>query len=451
MYKSDTINIILADYDNARLMDLFNRMQNLNPVVRIVTICQNGQDVIDRASTMKEIHAVITDFNLIDKTAVDITKELAELSPETDVFAISDVMSAEFVFNAKNKGIVEIFQRENLSPREVINQVANYENKKREEYQTLAAEHGAVEKGSKNRKIVKEYVAKTVKQKVILTYNIKGGVGKSTIAANLAVAIKRSPFYSGKRVVLVDFDCGGSNVSTLCDVDDGELTAKNLASWSDIDPMNVSQDEVESLMIEGPHNIMIVPAPLNFVLAEKVSYEIADTVLKVLKQFFDVIVIDGAPNLSPLIDSAITHATEVLLIANPEGQSIKQLSRITSYLNTVSQHSDNDMSNILNKMFIVLNHAQKPSKWDLESNEVSRAIGRPILREVPNSELVKEALHKRSTKQAVELDPESDFSIAVKKLANDLTGAYPEGVGDSRKDKPNNTKNKKGLFGLFKK
>lgn len=455
MYKqSNTVNIIIADYDNMRLMDTFARLQNSNPLIRVVAICQNGQDLIDRTSTMKDVDAVLMDFNLIDMTAIEVVRELKELSAGTEVFTISDILSAEFIFNSKNQGIAEIFKREGLVHREIADKIVDYVFSKKQEYEELANEHGAIEKGSKNTKIVKEYITKTISQSVILTYNMKGGVGKSTIAANLAVAIKLSPYYSGKRVALVDFDCGGANISTICNIPDIDTVSRNLASWDNINPEQTNPEEVDSLLVKGPHGVMVAPAPLNMVTAEKVGYELADNILKTLKKYFDVIVIDGAPNLSPIIDAALQHSTKILLIANPEGQSVKQLARMTQLLDDITHNGEKDMTYILNKMFVILNNAQKPSEYDIKPNEVARTINRPLFREIPNDDVVKKALHGNSTKQAVELEPEGNFSIAIKKLANDLCGAYPEGVmreeikKDRKKAKLNSKKKKfLGLFG----
>ncbi|WP_459195628.1 AAA family ATPase [Wukongibacter baidiensis] len=450
MYNnSNLINIIIADYDKARLMDMFTKIQNANPMLRVVSICENGEDLIDRASTMK-VDAVLMDFNLIDKTAINIATELKEFSPETDVFTISDSISAEFIFNAKNKGIAEVFKRDTLVASEVAVRIVNHVQEKRKEWERLANEHGAIQKGTKNTKVVTEYITKTISQSVILTYNMKGGVGKSTVASNLAVAIKTSPFFSGRRIALVDFDCGGANVSTLCNIPDVDTVGKNLAAWDDNDYENFTPEEVDSLMIRGPHGIMVLPAPLNLVQAERVSYELSDNILKTLKKFFDIVIIDGAPNLSPIIDSAIQHATHILLIGNPEGQSIKQLSRITQMLQDITNNGERDMTYILNKMFVVLNNAQKPTEYDLGASECSRTIGRPLLREIPNSDIVKKALHS-SNKQAIELEPDEPFSIAIKKLANDLVGAYPEGLGKTSKDAVTHKNTKGKESGLFKK
>lgn len=451
MYKqSNTVNVVVADFQNDRLMDTFSKLQNSNPIIRVIAICRNGKDLIDRVSTMQDIDAVLMDFNLMDMTAIDVVSELKEVSLGTEVFAISNSMSAEFVFNAKNNGVAEIFKWDGLVHREVADTIVDYITSKRLEYEQIANEHGAIERGSKNTKIVKEYITSTISQSVILTYNMKGGVGKSTIATNLAVAIKLSPYYSGKRVALVDFDCGGANISTICNIPDIDTVSRNLASWDSIDPMGVTPEEVDSLLVKGPHGIMVAAAPLNLGIAQSIGYELANNILKTLKKFFDVIIIDGAPNLSPIIDAALEHATRVLLIANPEGQSIKQLARITYTLENIT---DKDYSYLLNKMFVVVNNAQKPSEWDIKTSEISRSINRPFLREIPNDDVVKKALHGNSIKQAVELEPDSEFSIAIKKLANDLCGAYPEGVRKDEADvgekKVKKASKKKGFLGLF--
>lgn len=453
MYKqSNTVNIIVADFDNTRLMDTFAKLQNSNPMIRVVAIVQSGQDLIDRAATMKELDAVLMDFNLLDMTAIDVIKRLKDDSPGTEVFTISDIMSAEFIFASKSQGIAEIFKRDGLVHREVADKIVDYIISKRQEYEKLANEHGAIERGSRNTKIVKEYVTKTISQSVILTYNMKGGVGKSTIATNLAVAIKLSPYFSGKRIALVDFDCGGANISTICNIPDIDTVSRNLSSWETIYPEYTNPEEVDSLLVKGPHGIMVAPAPLSLVAAEKIGYKLADNILKTLKKYFDVIIIDGAPNLSPVIDAALEHATKILLIANPEGQAVKQLARMTQLLEDITNNSEKDMTYILNKMFVILNNAQKPSEYDLKPNEIARTINRPLLREIPNDDVVKKALHGNTTKQAVELEPEGDFAIAIKKLANDLCGAYPEGVNrdDIKRGKKKAKKqSKKKFWGLF--
>jgi len=106
-----------------------------------------------------------------------------------------------------------------------------------------------------------------------------------------------------------------------------------------------------------------------------------------------------------------------------------------------------DMSHIIRKMFLVLNYAQPPGSWDLKKKDIPGIVGRPLIGEIPYDEVVRRALHGPTKKTAVEVDPSSNFAIAIKSLANDICGAYPEGVGIQQKKKPK----KKGLFGIFMK
>lgn len=445
-FEGTTVNVVVADHDQARLVNLIPSLQ-LNPQIRVVGLAQNGDSLIDTTAKMGA-DAVLMDYSLFDMTGIEVVEQLKIESPGTAVFAITDSMSAEFIFRVKNAGIAEIFNRNTFVAREAANVIVNHVMKVRQEWQEAVEKYGVVEKGTgpKREKIVKEYVNRNIKQSVILTYNTKGGVGKSTVATNLAIAIKTSPYMSGQRVALVDFDCGGANISTVCHMPDSDALNRNLAIWEN-EPENLTAEEVDELMIPGPHGIMVLPAPLNLILAEKVNYELADKILTLMKRYFDVIVIDGAPNISPPIDSAIIHATHILMIANPEGQSVKQLARTIKLLSPDSNYPDKkDMSHILNKMFVVLNHAQADSKWDLKPNEVSRTIGRPLLADIPNSESVKQALHGNTYKQAVEIYPDSDFSKAIKKLANDICGAYPDNMSAITLE---TNKKKKSRFKLF--
>lgn len=297
-------------------------------------------------------------------------------------------------------------------------------------------------------KTVERLVTRTLRQEVILTYNIKGGVGKSTIATNLALAVKSSPMFEGKSVALVDFDCGGANVSTIYNIPDDATIHKNLYGWEDIDPNRVSPEEVEDMLIEGPEGIMVAPAPLNFINAEKMSFDIANSIIKTLKKFFDIVVIDGAPNLSPLIDCALEESTKILLVANPEGQAVKQLGRITSFIESIEER---DMTYLLDKMFIVVNQAHTPTEWDLSVEEIEQTVGRPVIKEIPNSTEVKRALHSGRGELAFDVDSDEPFSVAMRDLANIVVGAYPELDAGTVEGKTITFggKKKKKLFGLF--
>lgn len=81
---------------------------------------------------------------------------------------------------------------------------------------------------------------------VIAVTSGKGGVGKTNIAINLAVSLSRQ----GREVVLFDADLGLANVDV----------ALGLKPSSNIEAVIAGDRNLESILVEGPEGIRIVPA-----------------------------------------------------------------------------------------------------------------------------------------------------------------------------------------------
>lgn len=427
--EGSQINLIVADHDTSWMMDITQDISS-HPQVKVVGFAQSGKAAIDRAVSMAA-DAVLIEYAMPDLTAAEVARKLAEESPGTAVFAVSASITTQLVQTARAAGVAEIFPRDGFSAAEAAEKIARHIDGLRREWADAAKKGGVVDKGRgpKGERVRTEYVTRTMTQTVILTHNTKGGVGKSTVAINLATAIKMSPYLSGQRVAVVDFDCGGANVSTICGLPDTDVYNRNIATWEYLSE-DLSAKEVDDLLLDGPHGLKIAAAPLNVAVSDRITVDLADKILRILKRYFGVIVIDGAPNISPPIDAAMYHATHILLVANPEGQSVKQLARIVQLVSPDPDYPEKqDLSHLLRKMFVVINHAQADNNWNLSAKDIANTVGRPVLAEIPNDESVKKALHSTSGKQAVEINPESPFAIAMKTLANDICNAYPEGVG----------------------
>jgi len=444
--EGEQVHVVLCGMDPTELMEMTQELNNHHQI-KVVGFALNGNDAVEKTASLAA-DVLLTDYSMPDMSAIEMKKELAEQSPGTSVFVICDSLSEQLIRTAKSVGITELYLRDTLSLREVANNIANHVDNLRREWGEASKIHGRVEKGTgpKGEKVRTEYVTKTLKQSIILTHNTKGGVGKSTIAVNLATAIKMSPYYSGQRVCLVDFDCGSANVATNAHIPDTQVLNRNIAMWTSI-PESVSAKEVDELLIEGPQGIMIGAAPINQAVAKNINYDLADKILKILRKHFSVIVIDGAPNISETIDSAFEHSTHILMISTPEGQSVKQLSKI---VNLFTPDPENEMimdySHILKKMFLVLNHINPPSKYELNKSDIVDIVGRPLFSEIPYDEIVLKALHGSAGRVAVELEPDSSFSIAIKSLANYICSAYPDISSQKKMKKQKREGKNTGIF-----
>ena len=151
----------------------------------------------------------------------------------------------------------------------------------------------------------------------------KRGVGKTSIAVNLALGLARD----GGRVMLLDADLGTANVDVLLGLHAGSSL------------LNVLRGEVqlEDIIINGPGNLMVVPAVsgINY-LTELGTTECAGIVraFSELKRRIDTLVIDTSTGVSECVASFCAASSEVLVVMDDEpaslGDGIALIKRIHS-------------------------------------------------------------------------------------------------------------------------
>jgi len=146
----------------------------------------------------------------------------------------------------------------------------------------------------------------------ILVFSGKGGVGKSTVAANLAVAISER----GKRVGLLDVDIHGPNLAKMLGVEDKTLAI----SPEVIKPVEVNKNlklVSMSFLLQSPDLPVIWRGPMK---------------MKVIQQFLgdvdwgelDWLIIDSPPGTGdePLSVAQLIPATGAIIVTTPQDVSV---------------------------------------------------------------------------------------------------------------------------------
>jgi len=147
--------------------------------------------------------------------------------------------------------------------------------------------------------------------RVIAITSGKGGVGKTNIAVNLAIALQRR----GHRVLVIDADLGMANVDILL----GASSRKHL--------LDLLQPEVklDDVIVETPHGVQYISGgsgiekALEYDHAEKVllQQKLADCAARA-----DLIIVDTGAGLGRNVMDFILAADEVLLVTTPEPTSL---------------------------------------------------------------------------------------------------------------------------------
>lgn len=147
--------------------------------------------------------------------------------------------------------------------------------------------------------------------KVITVTSGKGGVGKTNITINLAIALSEM----GKRVTIMDADLGLGNIDVLLGI---------VPKYTLVDVIYNNKNIIEVLS-DGPKNIKFIAGGSGIEdLARLDNYQIQKFLanISLLDKISDIILIDTGAGLSDGVMNFVMAADEVILVATPEPTSI---------------------------------------------------------------------------------------------------------------------------------
>ena len=135
----------------------------------------------------------------------------------------------------------------------------------------------------------------------------KGGVGKTNLAANIAIAIARM----GRRVAIFDADLGLANLDVLFRVKP-KYTLRHLIH---------GRKTIKDIIIEGPEGVSLIPGGTGVrELANLTPDERARCVesFKGLDDRYDTLIVDTSAGISPNVLSFLFGADEIVIVTTPE-------------------------------------------------------------------------------------------------------------------------------------
>ena len=185
------------------------------------------------------------------------------------------------------------------------------------------------------------------KCKVIAIANQKGGVGKTTTAVNLGVALG----FSGKRVLLIDTDPQGS-LTKSCKIDNADADALDVTLSELMANEMTGEDKDYSLInkaIKQFENIDLIPANISLSGTETALFNCMsrESVLKrtiePLKQKYDYILIDCMPSLGMMTINALVAADSVIIPCEPSFLSVKGLDLLLHSIARIKRQINPDL------------------------------------------------------------------------------------------------------------
>lgn len=357
--------------------------------VHIIGEAMNGQEVLDKVGELQP-HIVLMGIDLEGIDGLKITEIISKDYLNVQTILMSMQNSPEYFRKAMKVGakdyLVEPFPAKDL----------------------VDAIHNVFNKWLKDRT---ELFQEDSNAKVITFFSPKGGVGRTTLAVNLAATFAAK----GKRTLLIDGSLQFGNVSLSLDLHP-KSTINNLVENNEF-----TLDSIERCITKHSSGLEVLAAPKEPALADSITPDHLKQVIDAIKPLYQYIVIDTPASITEK-ELAIFDKTNLLfLIATLEITSLKNTK---SCLKTLQ-----DISFDMTKIRLILNKDMPDVGIDRANLEAG--LGISVYAVVPtDSVLAQVALNKGEA--FVLKSPASLISRSIIDIAERIIGPGKKPVNTSK-------------------
>lgn len=159
---------------------------------------------------------------------------------------------------------------------------------------------------------------------VIGVFSAKGGVGKTLLATNLAVACGVGYH---KKTILVDLNIGNGTTDLLLDLSPERF-------WSDLGSVfqELTPQHISLTVTKYRPNLDLLASPPDLGKSEMVNMEDLSLLLNALKKVYDLIILDTPTGIDPPVREGLTLAEIKLMVLTPDAPALRSTSRFLTAL-----------------------------------------------------------------------------------------------------------------------
>ena len=397
---ADRIQVLIVD-DIPETRDHLAKLLGFEPDIEVVGTASSGAEAIEQATRILP-DVILMDINMPDMDGIAATERLSSQVPSAAVVMMSVQGEADYLRRSMLAGarefLVKPFSSDELTAS--IRQVHAREKEK--------AGRAIVAQATRTQDPTEE-------GQVVAIFSPKGGVGRTTIAVNLAVAAASE---LGKKVTLVDASFQFGDVAVLLNLNPKDKSMAELVPELE---QGHDPDSVEAFTLTHSSGIHVLLAPPSPEMAELITPAGVKHVIEILRQHSELVVVDCAAWFNDTLLGILDLADVVLTVLTLE---------ITSIKNTRLFLEVAEQLGYSHKVRLVLNRAD--TTLGIRVADVEHSIGRKVDHTiVSDGRAVVYALNRGVP--FVLSNRESQVSQDVLRLATSIVGNQESRAEDSRK------------------
>src|SRR5881409_1438584 len=354
MAEAEKIRILIVD-DIADTRDNLAKLIGFEPDMEVAGTADGGQAAVNLAKKERP-HVILMDINMPDMDGITATEIISNTVPESPIIMMSVQGEQDYLRRSMLAGAREFLVKP-FSADELINAIRHVhelEKVRRARYAPLAPAAGTQVAGAAAAPAVET-------GKIIAFFSPKGGVGRTTIATNLAVALHQS---TQKPVVLVDGSLPFGDIAVILNMSPKAKTIADLVGSFD----NTDSDVLESVLVSHSTGIKVLLAPPTPESAELIKGEDIKRVLELLRERYAYIVVDTWPSYGEQVITMLDTSDVILTLMTLEITSLKNVRVFMEIAEKLGYGSD--------KVQLVAN--RNDSSGGIKASDVEASLGRKI-------------------------------------------------------------------------
>jgi pilus assembly protein CpaE len=392
------IRILIVD-DIPTTLDNLQKLLGFEDDIEVCGTACDGRRAIEEAHRLQP-DVVLMDVNMPQLDGIQATELLAAELPGSPVIIMSVQGERDYIRRAMQAGarefLIKPFSGDELIAS--IRRVHQLEQKKG----TFLAKAAAIATPAYG-----AAVQEVRRGEVFLVFSGKGGVGKSIIASNLAIALGME---TGARVALVDLDLQFGDIGVLLNLDHSRSITDLADAAASSDP-----EFIQDVLAKGPEGVQVLLAPISPELADLVTADHLRTIMQELQRTFDFIVVDTASHLAELNLEAIELATRVIVVTALNIPAIKDTKLTLKVLESLNVEPD--------RILLALNRSDAHSEFNKEA--VENNLRFPIALQIPHDPKAVSTSVNRGA-PFVSANPEAEISRSIRELVSQLVPLEPQ-------------------------
>lgn len=392
---AEKIKVLIVD-DVPTTRENIRKLMEFQPEIEAVGQAGSGEEAL---AMVKKVlpDIILMDINMPGMDGITATEKLSLEAPETSIIIMSVQGEQEYLRRAMMAGAKNYLTKP-FTGDELIHAVKDAYSRDRKVREVKRMKAGIKEPG-----------------KVIAVFSGKGGVGKTTVATNLAAVLAARP---ATRVAVVDANIQFGDVALVM----------NVLPRSTIADVTAEKDQLEDKVLSAymtafTDSLHVLAAPLQPEQAERVTGLLVGAVLKLLRDSYDFIIVDTASNFSEVSIAALDAADTVLLVAALDLPAVKNSKLSLEVMQSLGYPDE--------KVRLVLNRATPEGGF--EPKEVEASLKKNFTVNIPtDGKTVVSSLNKGIP--LVMASPDTPVARQMLALASQI--APPEAEADEPAEKP---------------